>query len=249
MNENIVEKVAEMIISSSYIVAFTGAGVSADSGVPTFRGSGGLWEKYSPEELASPWGFQRDPLLVWKWYAWRMRIIERAEPNAAHKLLASLERRGKVKAVITQNVDGLHQRAGSNNVIELHGNIWRVRCTACGYKWILKSVPKDEELPLRCPKCGALARPDVVWFGEPLPRDALERALDEMQKADLVIVIGTSGVVEPAASLPLIAKDSGARLIDVNPNSDRYDNIADIVVRERADPFAKKLAQKLNINI
>ena len=110
-------------------------------------------------------------------------------------------------------------------------------------------VPKDEELPLRCPKCGALARPDVVWFGEPLPRDALERALDEMQKANLVIVIGTSGVVEPAASLPLIAKDSGAKLIDVNPNSDRYDNIADIVVREKADPFAKKLTQKLNINI
>ncbi len=249
MNEDVIEKVAEMIASSKYIVAFTGAGVSADSGVPTFRGPGGLWEKYSPEELASPWGFQRDPLLVWKWYAWRMRIIERAEPNAAHKLLASLEREGKVKAVVTQNVDGLHQRAGSKNVIELHGNIWRARCTVCGYKWILKTAPKDEELPLRCPKCGSLARPDVVWFGEPLPRDALERAIDEMQKADLVIVIGTSGVVEPAASLPLMAKEQGARLINVDPSPNRYDSVADIVIRERADPFARKLAQRLNINV
>jgi NAD-dependent deacetylase len=242
-------RVAELIRSSNYVVVFTGAGISADSGIPTFRGPGGLWEKYKPEELASPWGFRKDPLLVWRWYAWRMRIIYSAKPNAAHILVAKLEDMGKVKAVITQNVDGLHQRAGSKKVIELHGNIWRARCTSCGYKWILSRPPEDSELPLRCPRCNSLARPDVVWFGEPLPSQALRAAWEEMEKANLVIVIGTSGVVEPAGSLPLIAKERGAKLININPEPNRYYDIADVNVMERADPFARKLAKELGIEL
>ncbi|MEB3816431.1 MAG: NAD-dependent deacylase [Desulfurococcales archaeon] len=239
--------VIELLKKSRYAIAFTGAGISADSGVPTFRGPNGLWRRYKPEELASPWGFQRNPRLVWEWYAWRMRIIARARPNPAHYALAALESMGVLKAVITQNVDGLHQRAGSKRVIELHGNIWRARCTRCGHKWLLKEPPSEDELPLRCPRCGALARPDVVWFGEPLPERALREAFEEAEKADLVLVIGTSGVVEPAGSIPVYAKRSGAKLVNINPEPNRYDDIADLNVRERAAPFFRKLMASMGI--
>ncbi|MEB2836472.1 MAG: NAD-dependent protein deacetylase [Desulfurococcales archaeon] len=242
-------KVARLLENSSYAIVFTGAGVSADSGIPTFRGPDGLWRRYRPEELASPWGFERNPRLVWEWYAWRMRIIASARPNAAHYAIAALERRGLVRAVITQNVDGLHQRAGSKNVIELHGNIWRARCTRCGYRWILESPPSDDELPLRCPRCGSLARPDVVWFGEPLPEAALRRAFEEAGKADLVIVVGTSGVVEPAGSIPVHAKERGARLVNVNPEPNRYTGMADVNVEERAAPFFERLARVLGLEL
>jgi NAD-dependent deacetylase len=243
------KKVAELIRNSKYAIAFTGAGISADSGVPTFRGPGGLWQKYSPEELASPWGFARNPRLVWEWYVWRMEIIYKAKPNAAHYALAALERVGVLKAVITQNVDGLHQRAGSKKVIELHGNIWRVRCTRCGYKWVLDAPPPKDSLPLRCPRCGALARPDVVWFGEPLPEEALRRAFEEASRADLVLVIGTSGVVEPAGSIPVYAKERGAVLVNINPEPNRYADMADVSVFERAAPFFKRLATLLGLQL
>jgi NAD-dependent deacetylase len=176
------------------VVVLTGAGVSADSGIPTFRGEGGLWRNYRPEDLATPEAFARNPLLVWEWYEWRRSIVRNAEPNAAHRAIASL----RDALVVTQNVDGLHARAGSQNIIELHGNVFRTRC-------VREQTRRDaleafDELPPYC-QCGALLRPDVVWFGEMLPEGAFERAGRAVRQADLLLIIGTSGVVFPAAGL------------------------------------------------
>ncbi len=176
------------------MVVFTGAGVSAESGIPTFRGAGGLWRNFRAEDLATPEAFARDPKLVWEWYEWRRGLIRDAQPNAAHRAIALLPD----ALVVTQNVDGLHARAGSADVLELHGNIFRVRCLR---ESTVESAPDAfSEMPPRC-QCGALLRPDVVWFGEMLPEGAIERAAREIRRADLLLVIGTSGVVQPAAGL------------------------------------------------
>jgi len=189
------------------IVVFTGAGVSADSGIPTFRGAGGLWRNFRSEDLATPEAFARDPALVWQWYEWRRGLVRNADPNAAHRAIASLER----AIVITQNVDALHARAGSRNIIELHGNLFRVRCTR--ERTTQDALDAFHELPPRC-DCGALLRPDVVWFGEMLPEGALETAAQAISSADLLLVIGTSGVVYPAAGL--VSLHSGLS-IEINP--------------------------------
>ncbi|MCE4602605.1 MAG: NAD-dependent deacylase [Desulfurococcales archaeon] len=236
---------ARLLRSSRYAIVFTGAGVSAESGIPTFRGSGGLWRRYRPEDLATPEAFQRDPELVWKWYSWRIRMVLEAEPNLAHKAIARLEEAGLVKAVITQNVDGLHRRAGSRNVIELHGSILRVRCTRCSYRSILAREPGD--IPPRCPMCGGLLRPDVVWFGETLPLGELEKAWNEAAKADLVMVVGTSGVVEPAASIPLAVLSHGGSMINVNPEPNRYTGLADVEARMVATRFFRPLLRELGL--
>jgi NAD-dependent deacetylase len=189
------------------VVVLTGAGVSADSGIPTFRGEGGLWRNFRAEDLATPEAFARNPLLVWEWYEWRRSIVRNAEPNAAHRAIASLSD----ALVVTQNVDGLHHRAGSQNVIELHGNLFRARC-------VREEVTRDAsnpfaELPPRC-ECGALLRPDVVWFGEMLPEGAFAKAGIAVRDADLLLVIGTSGVVFPAAGL--VSLHQGLS-IEINP--------------------------------
>lgn len=189
------------------VVAFTGAGVSADSGIPTFRGPGGLWRDFRPEDLATPEAFRRDPALVWEWYEWRRGLIRDARPNAAHDAIASLDD----IAVVTQNVDGLHARAGSKEVVELHGNLFRVRCTR--EHTARDAVEAFAELPPHC-KCGALLRPDVVWFGEMLPEDAVARAVAAIRSADLLLVIGTSGVVYPAAGF--VSMHQGLS-IEINP--------------------------------
>jgi NAD-dependent deacetylase len=190
-------------------VVLTGAGVSADSGIPTFRGEGGLWRNYRAEDLATPEAFARDPLLVWQWYEWRRSIVRNAQPNAAHLAIARLPK----CLVVTQNVDGLHQRAGSTDIIELHGNLFRTRC-------VREEIRRDalepfEDLPPHC-ECGALLRPDVVWFGELLPAGAFERAARTVREADLLLVIGTSGVVFPAAGL--VSFHEGLS-IEINPQS------------------------------
>ena len=235
--------VADLIAKSRHCVVFTGAGMSAESGVPTFRGSGGLWERYRPEELATPEAFARDPVLVWKWYKWRQEIVYNARPNPGHYAVAKLEEAEVVRAVVTQNVDGLHQRAGSKRVIELHGSLWRARCTKCGAVYRLEKPV--EEVPPRCPRCGSLLRPDVVWFGEPLPQEAWEEAVRLMAASDVVIVVGTSGVVYPAAYLPKLAKESGAAVVEINVEESAITPIADVFIRGKAGEVLPRLAEEV----
>jgi len=203
-----------------HVAALTGAGISAESGIPTFRqAQTGLWAQYNPEELASPQAFRANPRLVWRWYQWRQEIVSQAKPNPGHDALACmaarLSRQGAAFTLITQNVDGLHQRAGSQSVIELHGNINRSKCFDCD-KITGAEMSPEAEIP-RCRDCGGLLRPDVVWFGENLPPEALRAAWEAAETCDVFISIGTSALVQPAASLPVVALQKGATLVEVNP--------------------------------
>lgn len=216
------------------VVVLTGAGISAESGVPTFRGEDGLWRQYRAEELATPAAFHRDPRLVWEWYDWRRGLIAECMPNAAHHALARMEERVPDFALVTQNVDGLHHLAGSRNIIELHGNIWRMRCMrGCRPKWEDRTVPLPERPP-HCPSCGALTRPDVVWFGEALPTEALEAAWRASERCHLMLIVGTSAAVHPAASLPLVARQAGATIVEINPRPTPISHLVDEILREPA---------------
>lgn len=198
------------------VAVLTGAGISAESGVPTFRDAQtGLWAKYDPQELATAEAFRRDPKLVWDWYAWRRELVSRADPNPGHYALAEMERHIPHFSLITQNVDSLHRRAGSERLTELHGNISRVKCFQHGHA---ASEWEDDDVPPRCSRCGSPLRPDVVWFGEALPREALDHALEAARTAEVFLSVGTSGIVQPAASLPLVAADAGAVLVEINPD-------------------------------
>jgi NAD-dependent deacetylase len=200
---------------AQHVAVLTGAGVSAESGIPTFRDAQtGLWAQYRPEDLATPEAFARNPKLVWDWYAWRKELVERSRPNPGHIALVQLQQRVARFTLITQNVDGLHQLAGSTNVIELHGNLSRVKCAREGA--IIDRWESTGETPPPCPRCGAYLRPDVVWFGEPLPRNALEAAMQAATECDVFFSIGTSGLVEPAASLARMALQRGAKVVEVN---------------------------------
>lgn len=210
-------EMVERLRHAQRVVVLTGAGTSAESGVPTFRDAlTGLWAKYDPQELATPQAFLRNPKLVWDWYAWRRNLVTAVEPNAGHYALAAMERHVPHFTLITQNVDGLHQRAGSENVIELHGNLSRVKCY--DEERLIDTWDETGDLSPRCPQCGGYLRPDVVWFGEMLPAIALQRAVQASRSADLFLLVGTSAVVHPAASLPLEAVDNLAYLIEINPN-------------------------------
>ncbi len=223
------------------IAALTGAGISAESGIPTFRDAGGLWENYRAEELATPEAFARDPRLVWRWYEWRRSVIREAIPNDGHLALASLEEfldaNGGALALITQNVDGLHRRAGSRKVIELHGNIFRVRCTREGTAE--ERIDAFPDLPPLC-SCGAILRPDVVWFGEMLPPGAIEQAAAAVTGADLLLVVGTSGVVHPAAGLVSMLRRGTA--IEVNPQETPITRLASISIHVPAAVALPRLA-------
>ncbi len=233
------------------MAALTGAGISAESGIPTFRGPGGLWRDYRPEDLANPRAFARDPLLVWEWYDWRRSLVARAEPNAGHRALVELERRkpavapacaGRGKAgftLVTQNVDGLHERAGSRNVLRLHGSIWTLRCSQCGREEENHQVPL-EPLPPRC-VCGGLKRPGVVWFGEALPEETLARALAAAREAEVFLVLGTSSVVYPAAALPHTALESGARVIEINLEATELSSRAHISLRGKSGELLPRI--------
>jgi len=201
------------------ITVLTGAGISAESGIPTFRDAQtGLWAQYSPQELATPEAFARNPRLVWEWYAWRRSLIAQARPNAGHRALVVLERLVPDFILITQNIDGLHQAAGSRRVIELHGNIHRVKCVGTGHM-LTEWEEDNERVPPPCPHCGSLLRPDVVWFGETLPTDALEVAWHAAQNCEVFFTVGTSAAVQPAAQLPLLALEAGALVIEINPEA------------------------------
>lgn len=195
--------------------ALTGAGISAPSGIPTFRGEDGLWRDKDPRELASPIGFNKNPQMVWDWYNFRRAIIRKSGPNPAHYALVELENSFDDFAIITQNVDNFHQDAGSKNVLELHGNIFRNKCNECGK---LFGDINSKELP-HCEVCGGFIRPDVVWFGEALSREVLETAWQWCENCDICMVIGTSAMVQPAASLPLISRENEAFVIEINKNS------------------------------
>ncbi len=213
MNSKI-EQVCQWLQESGSVVVLTGAGISAESGVPTFRGEGGLWRQYRAEELATPEVFARDPKLVWEWYDWRRGIVAGTRPNLGHIALAELERQVSDFTLVTQNVDGLHDMAGSAHPLKLHGDIWELRCTQCSHRETNRDVPL-QEIPPRC-QCGALLRPNIVWFGEALPAGVIEAAWSRSEQADLFLVVGTSALVQPAASLPLAAKSKGAHLVEIN---------------------------------
>ncbi|MBV9405737.1 MAG: NAD-dependent deacylase [Acidobacteriaceae bacterium] len=218
------ERVRVCLQQAKRIGVLTGAGVSAESGIPTFRGAAGLWKEFRAEDLATPEAFARDPELVWQWYDWRRALIAQAKPNAAHRALAELERRAPTFTLITQNVDGLHQQAGSQAILEIHGSIWKLRCTQCGKEWVDRAVPLS--IPPHC-ECGAIARPAVVWFGENLDPSVWDAAERAAQSCDVFLVIGTSAMVYPAAGLAPLARASGATIIEVNleptPLSGRVD--------------------------
>jgi NAD-dependent deacetylase len=203
------------------ITVLTGAGVSAASGVPTFRGAGGLWKDFKPETLATPQAFARDPKLVWEWYDWRRQMIAKCEPNPAHRVLASWSKRFPNFTLITQNVDGLHERAGTRNVVRLHGSIWEVLCwSGCAGsppRWRDDTAPYPE-IPPRCPHCGELIRPGVVWFGEALDPEIVDRA-EAAADCDVFITIGTSAIVYPAAGFIDVARRRGAYTVEINPEA------------------------------
>lgn len=215
------------------IAFLTGAGISAESGVPTFRDAQtGLWAKYRPEELATPGAFQLQPGVVWQWYQWRRELIAKVSPNAGHQAIAQLEQRVPNVHVITQNVDGLHQDAGSTDVVELHGRITRNFCFDCGEDYL--DDTSSLEHPPTCKACGGLVRPGVVWFGESLPEAALERAIKLCSEVDLVVVVGTSSIVQPAASLPFYSLRAGIPVVEINPTETPLTESATVSLRGNA---------------
>jgi NAD-dependent deacetylase len=233
----------EALRQAERVVALTGSGISAESGVPTFReAQTGLWARYDPQRLATPEAFDRDPHLVWEWYEWRRNLVSEALPNPGHRALAELERRVPEFSLITQNVDGLHQRAGSRDVVELHGNILRSRCSREGV--IVEPEDRDDAVPPRCPRCGALLRPDVVWFGEMLPAGALEAASEAARGCELFLSVGTSSLVYPAAALGYEALESGATLVEINAGETPLSRQADHVLRGRAGELLPELLRR-----
>ena len=224
--------VREKLAAAHNVVVLTGAGISADSGVPTFRGTDGLWRNFRAEDLATPDAFARDPRLVWEWYSWRRELIATKRPNAAHEAVAQLERQHSQFWLITQNVDGLHRAAGSRNLSEIHGNIWRVRCTEC------QRVVDNHDVPIqilpRCADCQGLLRPHIVWFGESLAEEDLRQSYAALRSCDLCLIIGTSGLVYPAAGFASIAKDAGAFIADINLDVTPHASLIDVSLQGRA---------------
>ena len=228
---DISEEILRRIRSAKRASVLTGAGISAESGIPTFRGAGGIWEKYDFTKLATPQGFKENPELVWEWYQLRQREMKKAGPNPAHRTIVDMEKRFQEFAVLTQNIDGMHRRAGSKKVVELHGNIWRMRCPRDGTVIDLESPV--EEIPPLC-HCGSMLRPDVVWFGEPLPAEALESASEAASRSEVMFVVGTSAVVYPAAALPSLTKNSGGLVVEINTEKTDLSYYADVSFFGRA---------------
>ena len=245
-----IQQAAEQLSQAQQVTVLTGAGVSKESGVPTFRDAlDGLWARYDPQQLATVAAFQRDPKLVWDWYAYRRDSVRQAQPNPGHHALAALERHFPTLTIITQNVDDLHERAGSRDVIHLHGNIAQSKCfDDCQGRPTLIDLTQldDTATPPKCPHCAAFVRPDVVWFGESLPMDALNRAATLSQQADVMLVVGTSGLVTPAATLPEVARAAGAVIIEVNPDDTPLTHLAQIKLSGPSGVMLPRLLEALN---
>ena len=248
LNPELLERAVEWIEAAGDVVVFSGAGMSAESGIPTFRDAQtGLWAKYDPLRLATVDGFLSDPKLVWDWYAYRRKLIREKEPNPGHTAVVELESLVEKLTVVTQNVDSLHQRAGSKNVIELHGNITRVKCFNGDHlypDWDDQAMQEDE-LPPRCGHCGQMLRPDVVWFGEQLPDGALEESFQLVENCDVMLVVGTSGTVQPAASLPVVAREAGARVIEVNPEISEITRTAHFLLKGASGNVLPQVVREL----
>ncbi len=231
-NQFTILDVRDRIQEARSVTVLTGAGISADSGVPTFRGPEGLWKNFRPEELASPDAFARDPKLVWEWYNWRRELLATKQPNPAHDALVQLEKQIPNFRIITQNVDGLHASAGTQRLTEIHGNIWKVRCTQC------HNITSNQEVPLpfppTCTVCDGLLRPHIVWFGESLAPEDLEQSYAALQGCEVLLIIGTSGVVYPAASFAPVAKDHGAFVVELNLETTSNSSVVDVSFQGRA---------------
>jgi len=233
-----------LLTSAARVVVLTGAGASQESGLRTFRDAQtGLWAQYKPEDLASPQAFARDPKLVWDWYAWRREAIKGVRPNPGHYALVEMEKRVSQFTLITQNVDGLHRFAGSKNVLELHGNIQRVRCSECGL--FTETWGDDTEYVPTCAACGGLLRPDVVWFGESLPRTELEAGVNASRTAHVYFSIGTSGVVQPAASLAYAARNNGSVVIEINAEPTRLTPKVDFAFHGKSGEILPELLKSV----
>jgi NAD-dependent deacetylase len=236
-----IQALREALRKAERVAVLTGAGISAESGVPTFRGADGLWGNYNAMDLATPEAFARDPELVWRFYNWRRDLISRITFNPAHKALAELEKRIPRFTLITQNVDGLHVKAGSRNIIEIHGNLWKVRCVECSVI-LLDESRNMGHLP-RCNQCGGLLRPHVVWFGESLDPEILNQAFQASGSCQVMIAIGTSAVVQPAASLAMEAKRAGALVAEINLERTPNSGFMDIVLLGKAGEIVPRLLE------
>ncbi len=231
-NKDAIKLLKDKINQAKNVVVISGAGISAESGIPTFRGKDGLWKKYRAEELATNQAFVRDSSLVWEWYNWRREIIGSKKPNPAHEACVKLEKKlGKGFSIITQNVDGLHGLAGNKNVLEIHGNIWRTRCTSCG---IVEEHREKLTTNPRCEKCEGLLRPDVVWFGESLDENILYNTFQKLLESEVALVVGTSGVVYPAAQFADTAKGRGAYVAEINLEKTAKSSDVDISIIGKA---------------
>lgn len=240
------KEIAELIKTSNYVVAFTGAGISVESGIPPFRGPDGLWSKYDPEEFAHIKSFLKNPFKVWGMLRDMFYLIYDSKPNLAHKVLAELEKLGYLKSIITQNIDGLHQLAGNKKVIEYHGNCRKLICINCKNSYPLEKQ-KIQELPYPiCNNCQAPLKPDVIFFGEPIPLDIIKQAEEEALKCSLMLIIGTSGMVYPAANLPYIAKSNEAIIIEINLEQTSYTySISDYFLKGKAEEMLFKIFQNI----
>lgn len=237
-------EIAQIMSACRAVSALTGAGISAESGVPTFRGNDGLWAKFRPEDLASMDAFLANPKIVWEWYNWRRELMAGVEPNDGHRALAMCEAIFEQFTLITQNVDGLHAQAGSNNILELHGNIHRNKCVGCN-RPIDSNVTIDPMKIPTCDECGGKIRPDVVWFGELLDETVIDRAFVEAEQAQVFLVVGTSALVHPAACLPLAAKRHGATIVEINIETTPLTEIADFHINEKSGIFLPLLLAKV----
>ncbi len=235
-----VDRLVEIMSHSRHCAILTGAGMSAESGVPTFRGADGLWQKFKAEELANMDAFMANPKLVWEWYNWRRDLMSKVEPNPGHLALAEMENLFERFTLITQNIDGLHHEAGSREILELHGNIHRNKCSKCN-RILSGDIEIDPDRIPACETCGGRIRPDVVWFGEMLDNDILSGAFRASEEADIFFSIGTSAVVHPAASLPMMAKQSGATLVEINPDRTPLTDLADFYFEARSGEFLPEL--------
>ena len=228
-----IKEVARILSGARRVAVLSGAGISSESGVPTFRGAGGLWENHRAEELATPDAFRRDPQLVWRWYEWRRGICREAAPNPAHDTVAAMDRHYPEFLLVTQNVDGLHARAGSQRIVEIHGSLWTARCTLCRAVFPIPAVPLSR-IPPSCPNCAGMARPNIVWFGESYEPELLRTAQTFLSSAEVLLVVGTSGLVSVPVQLAQSAARCGAVVVDINPDASPIAAFAAVALRGRA---------------